>query len=109
MGHLAEMYKTTVLGSKDGKDIVSKNGVVIAYRYRDWKVLSQGHALVSRDHTWQFFGNRSILWGRFQHKASGKTVFVVNYHGATYVESGGECGHEATAYNMLRVMAQNAH
>merc|ERR1712048_682991 len=45
---------------------------------------------------------------RLQHKQTGKTMFVMNHHGPLPIPSGGKCGGKATAYNMLRKIAENA-
>jgi len=48
------------------------------------------------------------LWMRLQHHATGRTLFFVNHHGPLSVNSGGICGGQATAHNLVRIMLDNA-
>lgn len=79
---------------------------------KDYKALETGFKLVSEDHQSQHFGRRGVVWTRAQHKETKKIVFFLNYHGALPVggsHDGGKCGGKATAYNILRVIGENAH
>lgn len=76
----------------------------IAYRKDAWQELASGKEDVAEDNRFQYYGKRGVGWARLRHKQSGKTVFVVNHHGPLQVNTGGLCGGEATAYNMLKVI-----
>lgn len=79
----------------------------IAYRKAAFTELSRGGADVAEDGKAQFYGRRVVLFVRLKH-TSGKTVFFINHHGPTPVNSGGLCGPEGTAYNILKVIGENA-
>jgi len=83
---------------------------LLAYKKDTWEnVASNYSADVGKDGDWG--GKRwmrSVHFARLRHKQTGKVVFLANLHGPLPVNSGGMCGEEATAYNVLRVIAQNA-
>jgi len=80
----------------------------MAYRSSVWTKLASGHQDVGEDRRDQYYGKRAVLWGRFQH-TSGHTAFFINHHGPLPVSAGGECAGKATAYNIMRVIAENSH
>jgi endonuclease/exonuclease/phosphatase family metal-dependent hydrolase len=80
----------------------------IAYRASRWTLLQEGHEDVGEDQSWQYYGKRAVLWGRFQHR-DGLTLFFINHHGPLPVSTSGNCGGSATSYNIMRVIAENAH
>merc|ERR1711879_1144407 len=83
--------------------------IALAYRTAAFEELGWGKADVAEDRMGsQHYGKRCVVWVRLKHKASGKTIFYMNHHGPTPVDSGGMCGNEATAYNLLKVIADNA-
>merc|ERR1712048_730080 len=47
---------------------------------------------------------RGAHWVRLQEKATGNKLFVMNHHGPLPVNTGGRCGGEATAYNLLAMI-----
>merc|ERR1711945_32924 len=51
---------------------------------------------------------RGAHWARLQEKSTGNKIFVMNHHGPLPVNTGGICGGEATAYNMLNVIKQHS-
>jgi len=79
-----------------------------AYKTADWEELSSGILDVAEDRPEQYYGRRAVQWGRLRHRASGKVIFFLNHHGALQVNTGGVCGGEATAYNILRVVRENS-
>mmetsp|Transcript_72009 Transcript_72009/g.234068 ORF Transcript_72009/g.234068 Transcript_72009/m.234068 type:complete len:458 (+) Transcript_72009:83-1456(+) len=63
---------------------------------------------VAEDRPEQWYGKRGAQWVRLQDKKSKRVVFIVNHHGPLPVDSGGVCGGDATAYNLLRIFGQHA-
>mmetsp|Transcript_27310 Transcript_27310/g.77539 ORF Transcript_27310/g.77539 Transcript_27310/m.77539 type:complete len:187 (-) Transcript_27310:86-646(-) len=99
---------------RDG-GLASQYGVIpgghataIGYRLRDWKLLGSGTAEVAEDRVPEWWGTRGAQWARFRHKRTGRTIFFANHHGPTPVGSGGLCGGEATAWNILKMMGTHA-
>jgi len=45
---------------------------------------------------------------RLRHRQSRKTLFIVNHHGPLPIPTGGICGGRATAYNILKQIAEHA-
>jgi len=86
-----------------------EHAVAIAYRKASWQLIAYGGEDVAEDRATQWFGTRPGHWGRFRHFGSGKVVFVLNHHGPLPKNTGGLCGTRATAYNILKVIASNAH
>jgi len=80
----------------------------MAYKRLDWKLLSHGFTEVAEDMPKNYYGRRGALWMRLQHKTAGHTLFFVNHHGPLSVNSGGICGGQATAHNLIRIMTDNA-
>jgi len=80
----------------------------VAYRKLDWKLLSHGFTEVAEDMPKNYYGKRGALWMRLQHKKTGRMFFFVNHHGPLSVNSGGICGGQVTAHNLVRIMADNA-
>merc|ERR1712187_148167 len=56
----------------------------------------------------RFNYRRGAHWARLQERATGNIIFVMNHHGPLPVNSGGVCGGEAAAYNMLSVIKQHS-
>jgi len=82
--------------------------IAIAYRKSRWTLLSSGNAIVGEDGPRQYYGNRSVAWGRFQHVHEDKTVFFVNHHGPLKVGERGGCTGSATALHIMKVIAEHA-
>eukprot|EP00419_Tripos_fusus_P053376 CAMPEP_0172809436 /NCGR_PEP_ID=MMETSP1075-20121228/8227_1 /TAXON_ID=2916 /ORGANISM="Ceratium fusus, Strain PA161109" /LENGTH=470 /DNA_ID=CAMNT_0013648651 /DNA_START=48 /DNA_END=1460 /DNA_ORIENTATION=+ len=85
-----------------------KYDTCMAYRKADWKVLSHGLTDVAEDMPKNYYGKRGALWMRLQHRLTGRKLFFVNHHGPLSVNSGGICGGQATAHNLVRTMTDNA-
>jgi len=65
---------------------------------------------VAEDGRHQYYGYREAIYVRLQHKTTGKMVFFINHHGPTPIQTaGGFCGPEATAYQILKIIAERAH
>eukprot|EP00929_Paragymnodinium_shiwhaense_P055895 TRINITY_DN2797_c0_g2_i2.p1 TRINITY_DN2797_c0_g2~~TRINITY_DN2797_c0_g2_i2.p1 ORF type:complete len:428 (-),score=82.70 TRINITY_DN2797_c0_g2_i2:694-1977(-) len=82
--------------------------IAIAYLKSRWTLISSGVENVGEDSRRQYYGKRSAHWGRFRN-ADGRTVFFANHHGPLPVSAGGGCAGSATAYNIMRMIAENAH
>lgn len=80
----------------------------MAYRRAAWTQLATGQVDVSEDKPKQYFGRRAVQWVRLAHKDVGKTLFFLNHHGPLPVGTGGVCGPQVTAENILRVVAENS-
>merc|ERR1719210_1360948 len=84
-------------------------GSTIGFRNATWFLIDKGQSFVAEDKQGPvYFGKRIAFWARFQHTTTGKIVFFMNHHGPLPVNSGGICGAEVTAYNLLHVISQNA-
>lgn len=84
-------------------------GTIIGFRNSTWDLIGRGQRFVAEDRKGpMYFGKRIVLWARFAHKATGKTVFVADHHGPLPVSTGGICGGQRTAVNVLTVIAQSA-
>lgn len=81
-----------------------------AWDKHSWHPIKNGHTEVAEDHRSQWYGRRAVVWSRLQHKRTGKIVFFMNFHGPLPVggDGGGFCGAEASAYNILKVIGDNA-
>lgn len=88
--------------------LVGSHATAIAFDKGVWQKVVSGNEDVAEDRPEQYYGRRGAGWARLRHRASGRTVFVVNHHGPLPVNTGGKCGGEATAYNMLRLVGQRA-
>jgi len=84
------------------------HATAIAYRTAAWEEVASGRENVAEDRPEQHFGRRGAGWARLRHRATGKVVFVMNHHGPLPVNTGGICGPEATAYNLLRLAGRRA-
>lgn len=78
------------------------------YNKKRWTKLTDGKEHVGIDSPKQFYGRRGVQWARFENE-EGASVFFINHHGPLPVSEGGGCTGTATALNILRVIAQNAH
>eukprot|EP00929_Paragymnodinium_shiwhaense_P092013 TRINITY_DN5188_c0_g1_i1.p1 TRINITY_DN5188_c0_g1~~TRINITY_DN5188_c0_g1_i1.p1 ORF type:complete len:748 (+),score=148.13 TRINITY_DN5188_c0_g1_i1:120-2363(+) len=89
--------------------VLGNRAIAMAYRKSIWSVLTTGQEDVGEDDKKQYYGKRSVQWARLQHRKNGMVVFLVNHHGPLPVSYGGGCTGSACAYNILRVISQNAH
>lgn len=80
----------------------------IAYRKVSWRELGRGQADIAEDRRDQWYGQRGVMWVRLQHRDRSRTLLFLNFHGPLPLSSGGKCGCEATAYNIMRVIGENA-
>mmetsp|Transcript_128199 Transcript_128199/g.356747 ORF Transcript_128199/g.356747 Transcript_128199/m.356747 type:complete len:349 (-) Transcript_128199:25-1071(-) len=77
------------------------------YNKACWALISDGTAHVGIDSPKQFYGRRGVHWARFQ-STDGATLFFMNHHGPLPVSESGGCTGSATAYNIMRVIAEHA-
>jgi len=90
------------------KTIDGGRALAIAYLKTRWALLEQGHQDVGEDSEHQWYGKRRLMWARFQHLETKKTVFFGNHHGPLRVSEGGGCRGSATSLNIMKVIAENA-
>jgi endonuclease/exonuclease/phosphatase family metal-dependent hydrolase len=79
----------------------------LAFRSTRWTKLSQGDGILTSEdlsRKWK----RGVHWVRLEEKTTSKKLFVMNHHGPLPVNSGGVCGGEATAINMMKIMIENS-
>lgn len=91
----------------EGKSI----GIGLAYKKDVFDHIADGHGYVAEDRkdaSGQYYGKRAAQWVRLTHKPTGHKVFYLNHHGPTPVGTGGICGAKATAYQLLKMIADNA-
>ncbi|CAE7426276.1 unnamed protein product [Symbiodinium microadriaticum] len=80
----------------------------VAYRKATWQELGRGQSDIAEDRRDQWYGQRAVQWVRVKHRQNSRTVLFLNFHGPLPLSSGGKCGCEATAYNIMRVIGENA-
>ena len=85
------------------------HAVAIAWRKDVWQAVFTEAKEVSEDRKEQWYGRRVVVYGRFQNKQTGQTAFFMNLHGPLPVNTGGLCGGEALAYNILKVIGTKAN
>jgi len=93
-------------GKYDGSSV----DIGIAYKSDTFDFINYGQGFVAEDAPpgVNYYGKRAAQWLRLKHKASGQTVFALNHHGPTAVGAGGVCGGKGTAYQLLKMIADNA-
>jgi hypothetical protein len=93
-------------GKYDGSSV----DIGIAYKSETFDYINYGQGFVAEDAPkgTNYYGKRAAQWLRLKHKASGQTVFALNHHGPTAVGVGGVCGGKGTAYQLLKMIADNA-
>lgn len=84
------------------------HAICLVYNSDTFDLITKGQGDVAEDQKAQYYGKRGAMWVRLNHKATGKKVFFMNHHGPLPVNSGGICGAEGTAYNLLQMVAKNA-
>jgi len=82
--------------------------IAVAWKKTKWSLISHDSIDVGEDSRDQYYGKRSAMWVRLRN-AEGKTVFFMNHHGPLKVSQGGGCTGSATALNIMKVIAKNAH
>merc|ERR1711971_263339 len=80
----------------------------IVWRKAAFDLVTQNTVYVAEDNSNQYYGKRIVQFVRLIHKASQKPVFFANHHGPLSPATGGICGNQATAYHILKVIADNA-
>jgi len=84
------------------------HAIALMYRKDRFTYLASGREDVGEDSYKQYYGKRGAQWVRLQ-QTDGTKVFFINHHGPLPVSEDGGCTGSATAHNIMRVIAQNAH
>lgn len=82
--------------------------LALMFRSDRYTLISKGSEDVGEDDWAQHYGKRAAHWVRLQ-RQDGTHIFFINHHGPLPVSWGGGCTGRANAYNLMRVIAQNAH
>jgi len=88
--------------------VMGDHAMALAYRHTTWDVIEEGRDNVAEDRADQWYGTRGGLWIRLRHRSAGMTLFFMVHHGPLPVDSGGRCGGQATAFNIMKLMATHA-
>lgn len=82
------------------------HSICMAYNKKAWQLITRGEGDVAEDMATRYYGKRGSQWMRLRHIETNRTLFFINHHGPLSVNSGGACGGEATANNLLWMMAK---
>jgi len=82
--------------------------IAVAWRRTKWTLIKSNSVDVGEDSRDQYYGKRSAMWVRLKN-VEGKTVFFMNHHGPLPVSRSGGCTGSATALNIMKAIAENAH
>jgi hypothetical protein len=93
--------------SSEDYDYVRWGSNTLAFKKTRFDKLDSGSEKFAQDFG-MFNYQRGAQWARLQERATGNKLFVMNHHGPLPVNTGGICGGEATAYNMLNVIEQHS-
>jgi hypothetical protein len=90
--------------SKNEYDRIRWGSNTLAFRKTRFEKLAHGDGeFVAHDFgTYNY--KRGAHWVRLRERSTGNKLFVMNHHGPLPVNSGGICGGEATAYNLLAMI-----
>eukprot|EP00929_Paragymnodinium_shiwhaense_P100364 TRINITY_DN6261_c0_g4_i1.p1 TRINITY_DN6261_c0_g4~~TRINITY_DN6261_c0_g4_i1.p1 ORF type:complete len:401 (-),score=92.32 TRINITY_DN6261_c0_g4_i1:334-1536(-) len=92
----------------DEYDRIRWGSNTLAYRKTRFERLSFGEGeFVAQDYG-KFNYRRGAHWVRLNEKATGNKLFVMNHHGPLPVNTGGRCGGEATAYNLMKMIEKHS-
>ncbi|CAJ1448192.1 unnamed protein product [Effrenium voratum] len=80
------------------------HAVCLAYRKDVWNLLTHGMEDVGEDMRSHYYGRRGVFWMRLEHYDTGRKLLFVNHHGPLEVNSGGECGGDSIANNIIHVI-----
>merc|ERR1711920_264649 len=107
-----DVWRVLTDAGLDGSEYDAIDGgraIAVARRKTKWTRLSHDSVDVGEDSREQYYGRRSAMWVRLRHNEENKTVFFMNHHGPLKVSQGGGCTGSATAMNIMKVIAENAH
>jgi len=88
--------------------IMDKFAICMAYSKKAWTLIERGLVEVAEDMVTKYYGRRGAQWMRLKSLTSNRSLFFMNHHGPLSINSGGRCGGQATAYNLLSVVAKHA-
>jgi endonuclease/exonuclease/phosphatase family metal-dependent hydrolase len=103
---MAEAQSSGLAGNYETID--GGRAIAMAYLKTRWALLEHGRQDVGEDSKHQYYGKRALVWARFQHLETQKTVFFGSHHGPLPVSASGGCTGSATALNIMKVVAENA-
>lgn len=86
----------------------ANHAICQSFRKDAWDLLKHGETDVAEDQLTEYYGTRGTVWMRIKHKGTGATLFFVNHHGPLSVNSGGLCGGESVAHNILHLIKKEA-
>ncbi|CAE7653918.1 PEPKR2, partial [Symbiodinium pilosum] len=84
------------------------HAVCLAYRKGVWNLLASGNVDVGEDMKSHYYGRRGVVWVRLQHGVTGRKLLFANHHGPLEVNSGGDCGGDSIANNLIEVMRNSS-
>jgi hypothetical protein len=93
--------------SRNDYDYVRWGSNTLVFHSGRFEKLAAGEDKFAQDFG-RFNYQRGAHWARLQERETGNIIFVMNHHGPLPVNSGGICGGEATAYNMLSLIKQHS-
>merc|ERR1719432_450341 len=94
--------------SKDDYDYVRWGSNTLAFNKNRFQKLAFGNGEFVAQDFGRFTYRRGAHWVRLSEKSTGNKLFVINHHGPLPVNTGGVCGGEATAYNLLKIIEANS-
>merc|ERR1712226_1445914 len=94
--------------SDDEYDYVRWGSNTLAFKKTRFEKLAFGEGEFVAQDFGRFTYRRGAHWVRLNEKGTGNKLFVMNHHGPLPVNTGGVCGGEATAYNLLKIIETNS-
>jgi len=94
--------------SEDDYDYARWGSNTLAFNKNRFEKLASGDGEYVGQDFGRFSYRRGAHWVRLNEKATGNKLFVMNHHGPLPVNTGGICGGEATAYNLLKIVESNS-
>jgi len=97
------------VGLMDSYEVMQgMHAVCLAYRKGAWSLLSSGSEDVGEDMKSHYYGRRGVVWMRLVHNATGRKLLFANHHGPLEVNSGGDCGGDSIANNLIEVLRNSS-
>eukprot|EP00929_Paragymnodinium_shiwhaense_P100360 TRINITY_DN6261_c0_g3_i1.p1 TRINITY_DN6261_c0_g3~~TRINITY_DN6261_c0_g3_i1.p1 ORF type:complete len:398 (-),score=104.13 TRINITY_DN6261_c0_g3_i1:302-1495(-) len=88
----------------DEYDHIRWGSNTLAFKKTRFEKLSHGDGEFVAQDFGRFTYRRGAHWVRLNEKDTNNKLFVMNHHGPLPVNTGGVCGGEATAYNLLKMV-----
>ncbi|CAE7921300.1 PEPKR2 [Symbiodinium sp. KB8] len=97
------------VGLMDSYEVIQgMHAVCLAYRKGAWSPLASGSEDVGEDMKSHYYGRRGVVWMRLVHNATGRKLLFANHHGPLEVNSGGDCGGDSIANNLIEVLRNSS-